>query len=88
VVVHREADDTRCHSEEPAVTTDRDDEDLVIWRLEECGLRAVGSPEVGYHILDPFGGLVAVAPDLPALRRLADAHFAERWTRVRRVRAA
>jgi hypothetical protein len=70
------------------VTTDRDEEDRALWRLEECGPRAVGSPEVGYHVLDPFGGLVAVAPDLATLRRLADAHFAERWTRVRRVRAA
>jgi hypothetical protein len=69
------------------VTTDRDDEDRALWRLEECGLRAVGSPSSGYHVLDPFGALVAVAPDLPALRRLADAHFAERWGRVRRVRA-
>jgi hypothetical protein len=67
---------------------DHDDEDRAIWRLEACGLRAVGSPEVGYHVLDPFGALVAVAPDLPELRRLADAHFAKRWTRVRRVRAA
>jgi hypothetical protein len=66
------------------VTTGHDDEeDRALWRLEECGLRAVGSPEAGYHILDPFGGLVAVAPDLPALRRLADVCFAERWTRVR-----
>jgi hypothetical protein len=57
--------------EEPAVTADRDDEDRALWRLEACDLRAVGSPEVGEHVLDPFGALVAIAPDLLALRRLA-----------------
>lgn len=67
---------------------DRDEEDRVSWRLEECGLRAVGLPSSDHHVLDPFGALVAVAPDLPALLRLADVRSAERWGRVRRVRAA
>ncbi|HEU4322167.1 MAG TPA: hypothetical protein VFS21_03375 [Roseiflexaceae bacterium] len=63
-------------------------EERAIWKLEECGLRAVGSRSTGYQVRDHLGAVVASAPDLAALRRLADERYVQRWTGVRRVEAA